>query len=123
MEWAMATRMQPDRGIVALERMSAIPLDPSTGGSHIGGKFGFDLTVPYGKVGTFEWSAPAPPKYEGRRFPSLRAALDDGPKRFEDLVTALGSRDGREIVRELETLRGKDGLTRDPDGRYLLPAR
>ena len=122
MEWAMATRMQPDRGIVVMERMSTIPLDPSTGGSHIGGKFGFDLTVPHGQAGRFEWSAPEPPKYEGRRFPSLKAALDDGPKRFEELVAAIGSRDGREIVRELELMRGKAGLTRDAEGRYLLPA-
>ena len=123
MEWAMATRLQPDRGIVVMERMSTIPLDPSTGGSHIGGKFGFDLTVPHGKVGQFEWSAPEPPRYEGRRFPSLRAALADGPKRFEELVAAVGSRDGREIVRELETLRGSAGLSRDEEGRYLIPAR
>jgi 2,5-furandicarboxylate decarboxylase 1 len=123
MEWAMATRLQPDRGIVTMERMSTIPLDPSTGGSHIGGKFGFDLTVPFGQAGRFEWSAPEPPRYAGRRFPSLRAALDDGPKRFEELVAATGSRDGREIVRELETLRGDAGLTRDGEGRYMLPAR
>ncbi len=123
MEWAMVTRFQPDRDLVVMERVAAIPLDPSTGGAHIGGKFGFDLTVPYGKVGSLEWSAPAPPNYEGKRFPSLAAALDDGPKRFEELVAALGSRDGREVVREIETLRRDHGLTREADGRYAIPAR
>ena len=53
------------------------------------------------------------------RMNSLDAALRDGPKRFEDLMAATGSRDGREIVRELFTLRGK-GLERDEQGRYFL---
>ncbi|HUB96884.1 MAG TPA: UbiD family decarboxylase [Stellaceae bacterium] len=119
MEWAMVTRFQPDRDLVVMERVAAIPLDPSTGGSHTGGKFGFDLTVPFGQAGRFEWSAPLPPSYEGKRFPSLAAALADGPKRFEELVAALGSRDGREVVRQLETM----GLRREPDGRYALPTR
>jgi 2,5-furandicarboxylate decarboxylase 1 len=117
MEWAMATRFQPDR-IVLMERVAAIPLDPSTGGAHTGGKFGFDLTIPFGQAGRFEWSAPLPPRYEGKRFSSLEAALADGPKRFEELVAALQSRDGREIVRGLEDLRGR--LKREADGRYAL---
>jgi 2,5-furandicarboxylate decarboxylase 1 len=123
MEWAMATRFQPDRDLVVMERVAAIPLDPSTGGAHVGGKFGFDLTVPFGKVGTFEWSAPEPPRYEGRRYASIGAALADGPKRFEELVAALGSRDGREVVREIEALRAAGGVARDAEGRYMVPAR
>jgi 2,5-furandicarboxylate decarboxylase 1 len=123
MDWAMATRLEPTRGVIVMERMSAIPLDPSTGGAHVGGKVGFDLTMPYGKVGSFEWSTPEPPRYEGKRFPSLAAALADGPKRFEELVVAVGSRDGREIVREIESLRRDKGLTRDDEGRYMMPAR
>jgi 2,5-furandicarboxylate decarboxylase 1 len=119
MEWAMVTRFQPDRDLVVMERVAAIPLDPSTGGAHTGGKFGFDLTVPFGQAGRFEWSSPLPPAYDGKRFPSLAAALADGPKRFEELVAAVGSRDGREVVREIETM----GLMREADGRYALPAR
>ena len=38
------------------------------------------------------------------------------------LMVAVGSRDGREIVRKLDTLRNQ-GLTRDEDGRYVLPAK
>ena len=63
---------------------------------------------------------PAPPSFKGKRFPSVQAALADGPKFFEDLMSAVGSRDGREIVRELEALRDKLALDRDGEGRYLI---
>ena len=36
-------------------------------------------------------------------------------------MAAVASRDGREIVRELETLRRDGGLTRDEQGRYAVP--
>ena len=48
---------------------------------------------------------PVPPTYPGKKFANLRAALEDGPKFFEELMAGLGSDDGREIVRELHTLR------------------
>jgi hypothetical protein len=63
---------------------------------------------------------PEPPRFEGRRFPSIEAALRDGPKFFEELMAAVGSRDGREIVRELDALRAGPGLDRDNEGRYVL---
>jgi hypothetical protein len=45
----------------------------------------------------------------------------DGPKFFEDLMAAVGSDDGREIVLELEALRRQGRLARDPsEGRYSL---
>ncbi len=121
MDWALATRFQADRDLIVAERVNAIPLDPSTGGAHQGAKCGFDLTVPYGQTGKFEWSVPEPPHYEGQRFPSLEAALGDGPKRFEELMAATNSRDGRELVRGIEDLRRAKGLTRDAQGRYLIP--
>jgi hypothetical protein len=34
----------------------------------------------------------------------------------------VGSRDGREIVRELDRLRGTVGVARDPEGRYVMGA-
>ena len=121
MDWALATRFQPDRDLIVAERLNAIPLDPSTGGAHQGAKCGFDLTLPYGQSGKFEWSVPEPPRYEGKCFASLEAALADGPKRFEELMVAVGSRDGRELVRALEDLRRAKGLTRDAQGRFLFP--
>jgi DNA-binding HxlR family transcriptional regulator len=63
---------------------------------------------------------PAIPTYPGDRYPSVLAALEAGPKRFEELMAAVGSRDGREIVRELERLRSTHQLGRDAAGRYLL---
>ena len=60
-------------------------------------------------------------RFEGARFPSVEAALAHGPKFFEELMTAVGSRDGREIVRTLEALRQR-GLDRDGEGRYLMPS-
>jgi hypothetical protein len=95
------------------------PLDPSLHGSPTGAKAGYDLTWPFTQSAKWELTTPTPPNYEGQRFPSLRAALQDGPKRFEGLMAALGSRDGREIVRELDELRDK-GLERDDQGRYFL---
>jgi hypothetical protein len=35
-------------------------------------------------------------------------------------MTAMGSRDGREVVRAIEALRDKVHLDRDPEGRYLI---
>ena len=37
-------------------------------------------------------------------------------------MAALGSRDGREIVRAIDTLRDK-GLDRDGEGRYFLQSK
>ena len=35
-------------------------------------------------------------------------------------MTAVGSRDGREIVRTLEALRAREALDRDGEGRYFI---
>jgi UbiD family decarboxylase len=121
MDWALATRFQPDRDLIVEGGFRALPLDPSLGGkSRVGGKAGFDLTWPFGSAGKLELSVPAPPRFEGKRFASARAALEDGPKYFEELMTAMASRDGREIVRDLEALRVSPGLGRDERGRYTL---
>jgi len=37
-------------------------------------------------------------------------------------MAATGSRDGREIVRELEALRSRETLDRDGEGRYFVKA-
>ena len=63
---------------------------------------------------------PAPPRFAGKRFPSIEAALADGPKSFEELMSAVGSRDGREVVRTLGALRDKLSLDRDAEGRYVI---
>jgi 2,5-furandicarboxylate decarboxylase 1 len=116
-DWAFATRFQADRDLVVASGMRSLPLDPSLGGASTGAKAGFDLTLPLGER-ILEHRIPRPPALEGRRFDSLQAALADGPKFFGELMAAVGSRDGREIVRELEGLRRSGKLSRDNEGRY-----
>ena len=111
-EWALATRFQADRDLVVESGFRAIPLDPSLRGATTGAKAGFDLTT------RDSAPIPLPPNYEGRRFESVEAALRDGPKYFVELMAARASRDGREIVRDLESLRAR--LGRDAEGRYVL---
>jgi UbiD family decarboxylase len=121
MDWAMATRFQPDRDLIVMSGMRTLPLDPSLPpGSRIGAKAGFDLTWPFGTGDRLEVRVPAPPRFAGRRFASIEAALADGPMFFEELMAAVGSRDGREVVRQLGGLRDKLALDRDAEGRYFI---
>jgi 2,5-furandicarboxylate decarboxylase 1 len=119
-DWAMATRFQPDRDLIVLGGMRTLPLDPSITSGRVGAKAGFDLTWPFGTGTRLETRIPEPPRFAGQRFASIEAALADGPKYFEQLMTAVGSRDGREIVRALEGLRAKEALDRDGEGRYFI---
>jgi 3-polyprenyl-4-hydroxybenzoate decarboxylase len=117
----MATRFQPDRDLIVMSDMRTLPLDPSLPpGSRVGAKAGYDLTWPFGQSERLEVRVPAPPTFAGNRFASVEAALADGPKFFEELMAAVGSRDGREVVRALGALRGKQALDRDRDGRYVI---
>jgi UbiD family decarboxylase len=116
-DWALATRFQADRDLVVQSGFRTLPLDPSLEGATTGAKAGFDLTLAPGE--RLEHRVPRAPRLDGRRFASLEAALADGPKFFSELMAAAASHDGREIVRELEKLRGAGRLTRDDEGRYL----
>jgi UbiD family decarboxylase len=120
MDWALATRFQPDRDLVVMSGLRTLPLDPSLTSGRVGAKAGYDLTWPFGSGERLETRVPEPPRYAGRRFASLEAALADGPKFFEELMAAVGSRDGREVVRALAALRDKVHLDRDAEGRYLI---
>ena len=118
-EWALATRFQAARDLVLLSGLRAMPLDPSLRGERTGSKAGFDLTLPFGARRGIEALMPEPPRYESERFGSVREALAHGPKFFVELMAARRSRDGREIVRELEALRAEGMLARDDEGRYV----
>ena len=121
MDWAHATRFQPDRDIVIASGTRTLALDPSLNGARIGGKAGYDLTWPIGAMARLEHQVPAPPRYPGRKFPSIEAALTDGPKHFEELMAATSSKDGREIVRALDVLRQAGRLDReDQRGKWVL---
>jgi hypothetical protein len=38
-------------------------------------------------------------------------------------MTAVGSRDGREVVRALDAVRQSASLDRDPEGRYVIGSK
>jgi 2,5-furandicarboxylate decarboxylase 1 len=123
-EWALATRCNPARDVLVIDGMRASPIDPAL--DHPGdatSKVGFDLTRTFGTTGELESTFPHPPRYEGPRFASLDAALLDGPKTFGELMAALNSRDGREIVLLLEEMRIDGRVAREREtGRYLSTA-
>ncbi len=125
-DWALATRFQADRDLIVQPGFRAIPLDPSLQGSRTGAKAGFDLTLPFGLRDRIDMTVSVPPSFDGSaaRFQTVADALADGRKSFGELVAALGSDDGREIVRALDAIRKELGLNRDSDGRYgigLIP--
>ena len=119
-DWAMATRFQADRDLVVQTGFRAVPLDPSLEGRRTGAKAGFDCTLPFAQTLKGLPQIPEPPTYDAPKFPSVEAALQDGPKFFQDLMAATGSKDGREIVRILEDLRHAGRMGRDKEGRWVL---
>ncbi len=123
-EWALATRFQPDRDLVVAGGFRCVPLDPSLGGARVGSKAGFDCTIPFGKSESLEFSVPAPPVLaKAERHASVREVLAGGPASFLELMAAAQSRDGRELVRELDVLYSEHRLGRQSDGRYVLKDR
>lgn len=120
MEWALATRFQVDRDLVASSGFRTMPLDPSLHGSRTGDKAGFDLTFPFGWQKAQEFRVPAPPQFEAVKRSSVREALQEGPKYFRELMQAMGSRDGRDTAVALDDIRNEGHLSRDADGRYQL---
>jgi 2,5-furandicarboxylate decarboxylase 1 len=120
-DWALATRFQGDRDLIVASGFRAVPLDPSLTGARTGAKVGFDCTIPFGKTNSFEWMVPAAPRLAERKAQkSVVDALAAEPMSFAELMAALSSRDGREIVRELDALYGLDRLGRLENGRYHL---
>jgi UbiD family decarboxylase len=120
MEWALGTRFQPEHDLVVAGGFRTLPLDPSLAGALVGSKAGFDLTLPFGAT-NLEIRVPEPPRFEGPRFASIQAALEDGPKFFAELMTAIDSDDGREVVLLLDELSRQERIARDPtNGRYRL---
>jgi UbiD family decarboxylase len=120
-DWALATRCQGDRDMIVASGFRVVPLDPSLGGARTGAKVGFDCTIPFGKRTALEWGIPAPPVLPQRkRTKSVADALAAEPASFLELMAACGSRDGREIVRELDALYAAKRLGRNENGRYTL---
>ncbi len=123
-DWALATRFQADRDTIMASGFRVVPLDPSLAGARTGAKIGFDCTIPFGKRQSLEWGIPAPPVMPAGNGKPRKAidVLAEKPASFLELMAAAGTRDGREVVRELDALYGLGRLTRSEDGRYTLKA-
>ena len=88
MDWALATRFQPDRDLVVESGFRCVPLDPSLGGSRTGAKAGFDLTFPFGWNRTTDYRVPATLK-SGYTLGQIGTALTAGGPDLS--MSALGS--------------------------------
>jgi UbiD family decarboxylase len=120
-EWALATRFQVERDLLIMDGMRAYPLDPSLVGASRGSKAGFDLTIPYEAKQSPEFSVPDTPRLgNGNTFASVEAALSEGPKTYLDIMSALQTKDGREILVAFDDLLSEQRLKRLDDGRYSL---
>lgn len=124
-DWALATRFQADRDLVVASGFRAVPLDPSLQGSRAGAKAGFDCTKPLGKDSEFAFTVPLPPVLphsndKGAQRRTVEVVLAEGPATYLDLMAALGTRDGREILPILDKLYAAGKLGRLEDGRYVL---
>ncbi len=124
-DWAFATRFQADRDVVIASGFRAVPLDPSLAGSRTGAKAGFDCTIPFALRNSFEFQIPEAPALgpAPSKPTTLEALLQAGPARFADLMTGLGTRDGREILRAFDSLTEAGRLKRTDDGRYELAGK
>lgn len=119
-DWALATRFQADKDFVVGSNFRAVPIDPSLEGRRSGSKGGFDCTKPLTSARSLEYGIPAPPVMPERIHRSIADALAAGPASFLELMAAAGTRDGRDVLRDIERLADRGQLRRDNDGRYLL---
>ncbi len=70
-EWAVNTRVQPDRDVVILPNLYSPTLDPSAPAARTSAKMGIDATMPMGAVEQY-----LPPKVVGMERFNLQAELD-----------------------------------------------
>jgi UbiD family decarboxylase len=120
--WAMSTRFNADRDVVVPSaRLQAFYADPLADADGLVSKIGYDLTHPTSKSTNIKFKRPRPPVVQpARTNANVRQALEAGPKYFIDILNAVGSKDGREVVLELDQLREAGELTRLDNGEYAL---
>jgi 3-polyprenyl-4-hydroxybenzoate decarboxylase len=123
-EWAMCTRFRLEKDLVTEGGHFALSMDPAINEQGKQTKGGFDMTAPF----------PVPPRVESLRSDapgldaasasarcgSVRECLEGGPRYFIEIMRALGSRDGREVVLGIEKLRAEGALARTPNGQWCL---
>jgi UbiD family decarboxylase len=119
-EWALSTRFRADRDVVVAEGFPGYYSDPTVSDSGTLSKVGLDATAGLPGDSMENWR-PTPPRVSReRRVGSVREALRDGPLYFREIMDALGSDDGREIVLQLDELREEGVLTRGPNWQWEL---
>jgi 2,5-furandicarboxylate decarboxylase 1 len=119
-EWAMANRFRADRDLVTMTGQMAFPMDVTMGDDRTTTKAGFDLTGPLSRTGVEAITTHAPRIDGSPRYQTVEQALGARPMHFGELMASLGSKDGREIVMELDRLRDKGVLARGKDGEWML---
>src|SRR5262245_13683329 len=119
-EWAMANRFRAHRDLVVSQEQMAFPMDVTAGPDRLTTKAGFDLTGPLAKSGV-EALVARPPRIEcATRFQTVEQALGSRPMHFTELMVALGSKDGREIVIALDALQERGAVARGENGEWSL---
>jgi UbiD family decarboxylase len=119
-EWALSTRFRANRDLAVADGFPAYYSDPTASESGTLSKVGFDATAGLPGDSLENWR-PVPPRVSReRRARSVREALQGGPLYFREIMDALGSDDGREIVLELDELREEGVLTRGPNWQWQL---
>jgi 2,5-furandicarboxylate decarboxylase 1 len=125
-EWALSARFRSDEDLVVAEGFAPFYMDPTVGERKNVAKLGFDLTAPYGRKETIESRRAFAPRFSvsetHKQSSNVREALHNGPLFFMQLMSALGSCDGREVALELDALRKEGVLCRLPDGEWALEA-
>lgn len=120
-DWVLATRFQADKDLLVLPGLPGMPMDPSATVRGVTAKAGFDLTFPFPRSNKVTARVPKAPTIGGPvRFQTVRQALESKPMYFAELMSAVGSDDGREVVMEIEALRDEGVLTRLEDGEYTV---
>jgi 2,5-furandicarboxylate decarboxylase 1 len=122
-EWAMANRFRADRDLVVVPGQFAFPMDVTTAEDRKTTKAGFDLTGPITRTGVEAKVVSAPVIEPTPRFETIEQALGARPMHFTELMAALGSKDGREIVLALDRLREQGLLERGENGEWGLKPR
>ncbi len=120
-EWAMCTRFRLEKDLVTEGGHFALSMDPAIDEKGEQTKGGFDMTAPFPIPDRVEYKrSDAPHVKSGSKRQTVRQCLESGPRYFIEILEAMGSRDGREVVLEIEKLRAEGALNRTPNGQWCL---
>jgi 2,5-furandicarboxylate decarboxylase 1 len=120
-EWAVSTRFRADHDLVVAHGFPGVHMDPNVGPDKTCSKIGFDATEAYSRPSQIDTWRPLPPTITGpQKCQTLLQALSEGPRYFHELLSDMGSRDGREIALELNRMYASGEVDRAPNGEWQL---